>query len=33
MLDMNFTSGVHNGNEGLFWMRRFSITTVISVSL
>ncbi len=21
MLDMNFTSGVHNGNEGLFWMR------------
>jgi DNA-binding NtrC family response regulator len=21
MLDMNFRSGVHNGNEGLFWMR------------
>ncbi len=21
MLDMNFKSGVHNGNEGLFWMR------------
>jgi DNA-binding NtrC family response regulator len=21
MLDMNFTSGIHNGNEGLFWMR------------
>ncbi len=22
MLDMNFKSGVHNGNEGLFWMRQ-----------
>jgi DNA-binding NtrC family response regulator len=21
MLDMNFKAGVHNGNEGLFWMR------------
>ncbi|MCU4176053.1 sigma-54-dependent transcriptional regulator [Carboxylicivirga sp. N1Y90] len=21
MLDMNFTSGINNGNEGLFWMR------------
>jgi DNA-binding NtrC family response regulator len=21
MLDMNFRSGIHNGNEGLFWMR------------
>lgn len=21
MLDMNFSSGIHNGNEGLFWMR------------
>jgi DNA-binding NtrC family response regulator len=21
MLDMNFNSGIHNGNEGLFWMR------------
>jgi len=21
MLDMNFKSGIHNGNEGLFWMR------------
>jgi two-component system response regulator HydG len=20
MIDMNFRSGVHNGNEGLFWM-------------
>jgi DNA-binding NtrC family response regulator len=24
MLDMNFRSGVHNGNEGLFWMREIS---------
>jgi two-component system response regulator HydG len=21
MLDMNFKSGIHNGNEGLFWIR------------
>ena len=21
MLDMNFKSGIHNGNEGLFWMK------------
>ncbi len=21
MLDMNFRSGIHNGNEGLFWMK------------
>src|SRR5512139_2510062 len=21
VLDMNFRSGVHNGNEGLFWMK------------
>ena len=21
MLDMNFKSGIHNGNEGLYWMR------------
>jgi DNA-binding NtrC family response regulator len=24
MLDMNFKSGVHNGNEGLYWMRVIS---------
>jgi DNA-binding NtrC family response regulator len=24
MLDMNFRPGVHNGNEGLFWMREIS---------
>lgn len=32
MLDMNFKSGVHNGNEGLFWMREiFSFDSNISV--
>ena len=32
MLDMNFRSGVHNGNEGLFWMREiFSYDRSISV--
>lgn len=32
MLDMNFTSGVHNGNEGLFWMREiFNHDSNISV--
>ncbi len=32
MLDMNFKSGVHNGNEGLFWMREiFSYDPDISV--
>ncbi len=32
MLDMNFRSGVHNGNEGLFWMREiFKYDTNISV--
>jgi DNA-binding NtrC family response regulator len=34
MLDMNFKSGVHNGNEGLFWMREiFKHDTNISVIL
>ncbi len=32
MLDMNFKSGIHNGNEGLFWMREiFSFDRNISV--
>jgi DNA-binding NtrC family response regulator len=32
MLDMNFTSEVHNGNEGLFWMREiFNHDTNISI--
>lgn len=32
MLDMNFKSGIHNGNEGLFWMREiFSFDPDISV--
>jgi len=32
MLDMNFKSGVHNGNEGLFWMREiFKYDSNISV--
>ncbi|MCX6321138.1 MAG: sigma-54 dependent transcriptional regulator [Bacteroidia bacterium] len=32
MLDMNFKSGVHNGNEGLFWMREvFNYDSNISV--
>jgi DNA-binding NtrC family response regulator len=32
MLDMNFKSGVHNGNEGLFWMREiFSYDRNISI--
>lgn len=32
LLDMNFRSGVHNGNEGLFWMREiFSYDRDISV--
>lgn len=32
MLDMNFRSGVHNGNEGLFWMREiFSRDRAVSV--
>lgn len=32
MLDMNFKSGVHNGNEGLFWMREiFTYDKNISV--
>jgi DNA-binding NtrC family response regulator len=32
MLDMNFKSGIHNGNEGLFWMREiFSFDPNISV--
>jgi len=32
MLDMNFKSGVHNGNEGLFWMREiFTYDSNISV--
>lgn len=32
MLDMNFKSGVHNGNEGLFWMREiFNFDANISV--
>ncbi len=34
MLDMNFKSGVHNGNEGLFWMREiFKYDADISVIL
>ena len=24
ILDMNFKSGIHNGNEGLFWMKEIS---------
>ena len=32
MLDMNFKSGIHNGNEGLFWMREiFNYDSNISV--
>ena len=32
MLDMNFKSGIHNGNEGLFWMREiFKFDLSISV--
>ena len=32
MLDMNFKSGIHNGNEGLFWMREiFKFDSKISV--
>lgn len=32
MLDMNFKSGIHNGNEGLFWMREiFKFDPDISV--
>lgn len=32
MLDMNFKSGIHNGNEGLFWMREiFGFDPDISV--
>ena len=32
MLDMNFKSGIHNGNEGLFWMREiFNFDHGISV--
>jgi DNA-binding NtrC family response regulator len=32
MLDMNFKSGIHNGNEGLFWMREiFRYDSNISV--
>lgn len=32
ILDMNFRSGVHNGNEGLFWMREiFNYDSNISV--
>jgi len=32
MLDMNFKSGAHNGNEGLFWMREvFKYDSNISV--
>jgi len=32
MLDMNFKSGVHNGNEGLFWMKEiFDYDSNISV--
>ncbi len=32
MLDMNFKSGIHNGNEGFFWMREiFSFDPDISV--
>jgi len=32
MLDMNFKSGIHNGNEGLYWMREiFKYDSNISV--
>jgi DNA-binding NtrC family response regulator len=32
MLDMNFTSGIHNGNEGFFWMREiFMYDSTISI--
>jgi len=32
LLDMNFNSGVHNGNEGLYWMREiFRYDSCISV--
>jgi DNA-binding NtrC family response regulator len=32
MIDMNFRSGVHNGNEGLFWMKEiFKYDNCISV--
>ncbi len=32
MLDMNFKSGIHNGNEGFFWMREiFKFDSNISV--
>ena len=32
LLDMNFKSGIHNGNEGLFWMREiFSLDRSISI--
>jgi DNA-binding NtrC family response regulator len=32
MLDMNFKSGIHNGNEGLFWMKEiFSYDPNISI--
>lgn len=32
MLDMNFKAGVHNGNEGLFWMREiFKFDSNISI--
>ena len=32
MLDMNFKSGIHNGNEGLFWMREiFKFDNSISI--
>ena len=32
MLDMNFKSGIHNGNEGLFWMKEiFSYDANISI--
>jgi len=32
ILDMNFRSGIHNGNEGLFWMREiFRFDSAISI--
>jgi len=32
MLDMNFKSGIHNGNEGLFWMKEiFAFDSNISI--
>ena len=32
MLDMNFKSGIHNGNEGLFWMKEiFNYDSNISI--